>query len=88
MLGYGFYGLVVVTQIADVCQMLNKTPLRNIDCSRVLQGIVQISDTGRFLPDLDGLVVANLRQMPFENDSGDGTSSPRELVLRKLLRCI
>ena len=66
--------------------MLNETPLRNIEDVRVLDGVVEVRNVGRLFRNLDGMVVAHLSKVPFENHSRHGTRSPRKLLFREFFR--
>src|SRR6266849_310639 len=73
MLFGGLRLFVVVAQVTEVGQMLYGPPLRCVDGIRRFQCIVQIRNGWIFLRNLDGVILAHLREVPFESYPSQGT---------------
>src|SRR2546429_9749537 len=54
-----FHLLVVVAEVANISQMLNEAPLRNINHSGILERIVEVGNRRRFLSNLDGAMLTD-----------------------------
>ena len=62
--------------------------LRNVNNVRALEDVVQVRKSRILLGNLDVVIVADLREMPFQHNPGHGTCRRCELVLGKFFRCV
>ena len=68
--------------------MLNGTPLRDIDNICAFQGVVQIGDLRRPLPNRYAVVTTDLFEVPLQDYSSHCARRPIELILGKFFSCV
>ena len=64
--------------------MLNETPLTNVECVRIFQGIVKVGDLRRPLPKGYTVVATDIFEVPFQYHPSYNPRRPIKLAFGKL----